>query len=331
MGGTWQWADQGLAAGIDPQSNIHKPANSLFLAMFSFWQRPFPPYVYSKGCYAAVLISGLAVFAILFFIEPFDLDEVSLSRKFLVSISFGCTTSFVTGLFILVIPKILPVLFDARGWTVGKEILFFCLLLTVVSAANVVVNMWLQKIPFSTGMMTMMIGYTLLVSAAPVTLSVLVKQHMLLRRFQSEASLFNTMLPINVEDAATGESVVPEPALSAAITIAGDNQEEQLTLSPHDWVAAEASDNYCRIYFVQGAVPDSVLFRTTLKKLENQLEKVPGLYRCHKSFLVNLEKVSHLSGNAQGYRLHLKEMELQVPVSRSLNAELKEKLAGRKG
>jgi DNA-binding LytR/AlgR family response regulator len=54
------------------------------------------------------------------------------------------------------------------------------------------------------------------------------------------------------------------------------------------------------------------------------LQGKQNIYRCHKSYLVNLAKVNHVSGNAQGYKLHLKDVEDQIPVSRKLNEEIKE-------
>jgi hypothetical protein len=41
---------------------------------------------------------------------------------------------------------------------------------------------------------------------------------------------------------------------------------------------------------------------------------------------VNLPAVEHVSGNAQGYKLHLKNVQELVPVSRNLNAQLTEQL-----
>jgi DNA-binding LytR/AlgR family response regulator len=49
------------------------------------------------------------------------------------------------------------------------------------------------------------------------------------------------------------------------------------------------------------------------------------IFRCHKSYLINLTQVAHISGNAQGYKLHLQNSTIEIPVSRTLNATIKEK------
>jgi DNA-binding LytR/AlgR family response regulator len=71
------------------------------------------------------------------------------------------------------------------------------------------------------------------------------------------------------------------------------------------------------------------MFRSTLKKMEGQLQAYPFFYRCHRAYIVNMNKVVHISGNAQGFKLHLAGLDDTIPVSRSLNEEIGEKLSKR--
>jgi DNA-binding LytR/AlgR family response regulator len=48
------------------------------------------------------------------------------------------------------------------------------------------------------------------------------------------------------------------------------------------------------------------------------------LLRC--AYIVNLDQVLQLSGNAQGLRLHLKGIDTTIPVSRTLNNEIRARL-----
>ncbi len=293
--------------------------------MKSFLQRPFPSFVFSKTSYRVVLMPAVLVFATLFLLKPFGLHLEPMAKRAQIALAYGACTLLVTMVFILLMPRFFPKLFDQRRWTVGREILYLCVLVSVIAIMNVQVTMWLQNTSFNIGLLWVMTGYTFLIAIIPITASVIIKQQVLLRRFAAEAEAVNRMMqhPIEVEQ-------VEAPTAAAFpqqnILIQGDNQDEILEMNPGDWVAAEANDNYCQIYFLKEGLVQSKLFRTTLKKLENHLEKEPGLYRCHKSFLVNLQQVNKLSGNAQGYRLHMKNTDLQIPVSRSLNASLKEKL-----
>jgi DNA-binding LytR/AlgR family response regulator len=88
----------------------------------------------------------------------------------------------------------------------------------------------------------------------------------------------------------------------------------------------EAQDNYVQVnYFEQGMFKRRLL-RTTMRKMEDSLKEYDFLFRCHRTYLVNFDLVERVSGNAQGYRLHLSGIEETIPVSRGLNAEVKKRL-----
>lgn len=53
----------------------------------------------------------------------------------------------------------------------------------------------------------------------------------------------------------------------------------------------ESADNYVTIYYINGAKLDKMMIRNTLKNIEWRfLDK--GLVRCHRSFIINIKKVS---------------------------------------
>ncbi len=55
-----------------------------------------------------------------------------------------------------------------------------------------------------------------------------------------------------------------------------------------------------------------------MSELEERSKKV---IRCHKSYIVNLNKVNRISGNAKGYKLQIDELDFLIPVSRSLGID----------
>ena len=70
------------------------------------------------------------------------------------------------------------------------------------------------------------------------------------------------------------------------------------------------------VYFNSANSLDKKLIRTTLGRIEQTLNN-PKLIRCHRSFIVNLNAIKHVSGNSRGLQLELTNMEVTVPVSRS--------------
>lgn len=56
----------------------------------------------------------------------------------------------------------------------------------------------------------------------------------------------------------------------------------------------------------------------TLKEFEEQLKAFSFVFKVHRSYIVNLQAIESISGNAQGYVLCIKHFsEGSIPVSRS--------------
>jgi len=108
-----------------------------------------------------------------------------------------------------------------------------------------------------------------------------------------------------------------------SIILKGENQNEELNLKSTELKYIGSANNYVEVNFNN----EKKLLRSTLKKMETQLNEHSQFYRCHKKFIVNLNQVEKISGNAQGYKLHLKESDILIPVSRSLNEEISKKFA----
>lgn len=76
---------------------------------------------------------------------------------------------------------------------------------------------------------------------------------------------------------------------------------------------AKVEGNYTEIH----TKSQKILVRLTLKELEVQLTTFAFIVKTHRSYLVNLYQVAAVSGNAQGYLIHLKDCTTLLPVSRS--------------
>lgn len=139
------------------------------------------------------------------------------------------------------------------------------------------------------------------------------------------------MLAENLKNAVNANESIQE--ITHQIHDENPNQEiciktdtnETLSLMRHDVIFAEAQDNYTMIHYLVEKKQQKKLLRLTLKNLEAQLaNKI--LIRCHKSYLINIMSISSISGNSNGYKLHIKDTDIQVPVSRSKGKEIIEQI-----
>ena len=98
------------------------------------------------------------------------------------------------------------------------------------------------------------------------------------------------------------------------IIIETEVQSETFELAISELLYAQADGNYINLYLANS---DKLMKRLSLKRLENLLIPYPQIMRTHRSFLLNLNYVSQVSGNAQGYTLSLINSTSTVPVSRN--------------
>jgi DNA-binding LytR/AlgR family response regulator len=96
-----------------------------------------------------------------------------------------------------------------------------------------------------------------------------------------------------------------------------ENGEIRLTIQLDDLLYIEASENYVTIHYLDQFQPGRMLLRNSMKKMEEQLAEFPVI-RCHRSYMVNLSRVSIARKEKAGLQLHLNApVKMVVPVSDS--------------
>lgn len=280
--------------------------------MFQLLRRPYP---IDKSTARLVLVSvlfGAFVFGFLRFFEPFGITGLP-DHKTAICAGFGlwCTAAVFALNFGVV--RLFPRVFRESNWTVGKEmawVTFHCAFIGLGNAAYAVLTgmtHWSKEVFLTYEV------YTVAVGIFPISISVLLAEVRLNRRYREQSAELNTHLP--------KEQTVP-----AGITLPSDNKNEQLTIAAQDLVCLEAADNYVTVYHAEAGRVRKTVLRSTLKAQEEQLSAIPTIFRPHKSYLVNCDHIERVSGNAQGYKLHLAGLEEPVPVSRKQNEELRKRL-----
>jgi DNA-binding LytR/AlgR family response regulator len=110
------------------------------------------------------------------------------------------------------------------------------------------------------------------------------------------------------------------------IVIPAESGREKVTLRLDDLYFIKSASNYVEIYTNDNDLIKARLIRTSLKKVEELFSEFSFLFKCHRTYIVNLEKVKSISGNSQGCLLLLENSGYTVPVSRSYIKELQEKI-----
>ncbi|MEM6718863.1 MAG: LytTR family DNA-binding domain-containing protein [Bacteroidota bacterium] len=193
---------------------------------------------------------------------------------------------------------------DDSHWTIGKEMLNLCVVLILIGIGSFLIreiiynnpNNWSFRYLYEEVRNSFLVGALLLAIILPLNLQRLIQKH--------TKSL--EKLSFSIKD---------ESIQARTVQIASGN--EQLQLDIQHFLFAKVESNYTEIYTYNAQKVEKRLVRITLKELETQLQEFPNIYKSHRSYLVNLDKITSCAGNAQGYQLSLQHYTGTVPVSRS--------------
>ena len=89
-----------------------------------------------------------------------------------------------------------------------------------------------------------------------------------------------------------------------------------------DLLYLESSDNYVTVYYLDHSKVSKFLIRNSLKNYEEKLN-VTNLVRCHRSYIVNFDKVKIMRKEKEGLLLELDiPQQLSLPVSKTYVADI---------
>jgi hypothetical protein len=104
------------------------------------------------------------------------------------------------------------------------------------------------------------------------------------------------------------------------VNILDENGELHMAIDLEELLFIKSADNYVAVYFLKDGKVRKELVRTTLKRLESELDEFP-IRRCHRSFMVHINKISVSMKSNQGLSLALKSYpDENIPVSKNYKA-----------
>jgi len=96
----------------------------------------------------------------------------------------------------------------------------------------------------------------------------------------------------------------------------------RLSIKFHNLYYIESSDNYVNIYYENKGKITRFLLRRSLKSIEDSYTDYP-LVRCHRSYIVNINKVKVLRKDKDGILLDLDYLDLpELPISKTYSEEV---------
>ncbi|MGB5436965.1 MAG: LytTR family DNA-binding domain-containing protein [Maribacter sp.] len=276
-----------------------------------FLSQPYPFYFEGKTFYTLLVVVFLMSFGFNYFFEPFNVyvPEHKMSY-FLISLIHALVTAIVFFIMFLCL-KLLPK--QVEKWNVLKEILFLSSFLMLVGIGQFLIRDVIYDNPnnWSWTYLIEEIRNTFLVGILFVAILVPLNFSHLYRKNQNRASFLSPRT---------------KKSENSQIYIVTDVKSDDFNLDITHFLYAKADRNYAEIFMQTDAGIDKKLKRISIKNLESQLDRFGNIIRTHRSYMVNLNHIVKINGNAQGYKLDLNASEGTVPVSRAYIPKLEESL-----
>jgi hypothetical protein len=96
-----------------------------------------------------------------------------------------------------------------------------------------------------------------------------------------------------------------------------DKSVLKLSVKKESLLYLEATENYITIYYLNKGKVSKYLLRATMKRMENSFAGT-GIIRCHRSHMVNFEKVKVIRKDKDGLKLELDHPDVtDIPVSKT--------------
>ena len=288
--------------------------------MFKWLYQPIP---FQAGLLRQIksnLLGGAVIFLVLYLMRPFgtNVPEGQEMKFVVLCLAYGGITFFAATLY-HTIASFFGKNVDESKWVVWKNILQTLGLISFIGVANWLFSMYYYDLPLSWSAFLGWQYMTFVIGIIPTLLGYFLYQQRLLKKYSGAAQVLNEDLQ--------KQSLNPS---FEEIWITGENQNEELLLKTNELLFIESANNYVEIFYKKNGSLEKSLMRSTLKKIEKQLAAHEQFFRCHRTYLVNQNLVEKISGNAQGYKLHLKETDIQIPVSRSLNESVSKRFSKEK-
>lgn len=284
--------------------------------VLTFLQQPYPGASMRSKIFTP-LVFGVFISLFLLVFQPFGLAELPLGRLAWGVAGYGLVTALVIFMEMWTGPLLFPTYFAESNWTVGRHIFIILVDVFFIGLGNQLFTAWYFDTSLSFYAIAWFQAITVAVGVLPISMYIMYSQIMLQRKYAAEASVI---------DAQVQERKQHRKKDGGLISIGAENAEEGLQLAPHQLLYIAAADNYIKVYYLEQGQVKQALLRSTLKKAAAGLADHPQFFRCHRTFLVNLDHVNNINGNAQGYKLQLAHTEEWLPVSRSLHDEIRQKL-----
>lgn len=289
--------------------------------LWEIWRSPYP---FFTNRFRSICIASIIVALLMVVFQPFGIAHREIPYKTFFLMGFGVVTALALTFVNVCLPWCFPRAFQEKKWTLGKDVLRLMLCLLLIALGNWFYAAVMEGFQLSSGSFYFMLGCVLLLAPIPIIITLLWNRNIQLNKNLLEAQHMNELLTsIHESEKEITEPVETKVAEVPDKLILIGNLHKTLDFSPQDFLFVEAEGNYVKFHYSASGKERVQMLRATMSQVEEAISDLPEVVRCHRAFMVNINKVEKISGNAQGLRLSIPQSAEEVPVSRAHVSKIK--------
>jgi hypothetical protein len=278
--------------------------------MFKFLNKPYPFNDDLKYNSIVVFFISVGVFVFLLLFQPFDISSLATKDKYYLMLGFGLVTFLALSINLLFITSIFNRMFSNTTWNIKKEIIWNVWILFSISTGYYLYCQYLGILEFQYNILITI----LLAAVFPISALIIINYSRILRLHLRFATELNKKLKEN------------KNIQEKFVLFESDYQKDSLSVKVSQILFIRSANNYIEVFWKENGIVKNQLVRCSLTKAEQTVKDEKFIFKCHRSYLVNINFIENVEATPQGYKLSFDKVEFTVPVSKNFSNRLNELL-----
>lgn len=264
-----------------------------------------------------ILFVSMGFILIVLYIQPLGINFLKSEHDGYFVLGAGLLTAATFFLNTLILPGMFPRLFDPSKWTIRKEIVWNSWMFADLFALFSLMA-WLAKTVSYTDLPLFRTGA---LSLLPLILFNLISYNLSLK------SRVVNMIDSGKSWLKDEINAFQNPSDQESVHLVAENKKQAFAEEVERVILIHSSGNYVEIFWIDRKLAvRKRLFRQSFTNVEKALESSDVMLKCHRCWMVNINKVIKLRRTTSGYHLEIDRIDFTVPVSRNWVSLFKEKL-----
>lgn len=276
--------------------------------MWNIFNKPYPFSEDLKHNSKIIFFISLGVFAFLFLFQPFEIGTLPTRDKYYFMAGVSMVTFLALSFNLLLFPSLFPKMFSSVKWNIKKEIFWNLWILFTILGGYFLLNNSLRVLHFDFTLVIQLV----LMAVVPISILIIVNYNKILRANSKMAQELSKKLKENKSN------------LEKIVHFQSDYQKDSLAIKANLLIIIRSANNYIEVFWKEGETVRNQMVRSSMISVEELLKEHKFIFKCHRSYIVNINYIDKIEGNSQGYKLFFEDLSFPVPVSRNSVEKLKE-------